>query len=542
MKRTVIISLLGSQLDGARPQLRWEKWRPNIALCQQEDLLVDRFELIHEPNFETLGGSVQEDMQSVSPETTVNRHLVEFGDPWDFQAVYGALYDFVQDYDFNLDDEDYYIHITTGTHVCQICLFLLTESRLLPGKLIQTSPPKRPNQGIEGSYSIIDLDLACYDQIAARFAQEQMESLAFLKSGIETLNQTFNTMIEEIERVAINSKSPILLMGPTGAGKSQLARKVYELKKARSQVSGSFVEVNCGTLRGDAAMSALFGHIKGSFTGAMNDRPGLLLTANKGIIFLDEIGELGLDEQAMLLRALEEKRFLPLGADAEKTSDFQVISGTNRDLLKEVKAGRFRSDLLARINLWTFELPGLKDRREDILPNIDYELDRFAKDNGRTVRFNKESLNSYQKFAKSHEAEWSGNFRDLNASITRMATLAGGKRISTEVTAKEIEKLKQLWRESTNDPAATTESLEEILSPERIEMIDVFDRPQLAAAIATCKASKNLSDAGRKLFNISRTKRKTANDADRLRKYLSKFDLSWDEITSSEILTRGISL
>lgn len=530
MKKNVIISLLGTQLDGARAHQKWEKWRPNVALCQQEDFLIDRFELLHEPNFDTLGISIQADMHSISPETEINRHVVKFGDPWDFQIVYAALYDFVRAYEFNLDKENYYVHITTGTHVCQICLFLLTESRLLPGKLIQTSPPKRPNHKIQGSYSVIDLDLACYDQIAARFAKEQLESLAFLKSGIETHNATFNSMIEEIESVAINSKNPILLMGPTGAGKSQLARKIYELKRSRSQVSGNFVEVNCGTLRGDAAMSALFGHIKGSFTGALNDRPGLLLTANKGIVFLDEIGELGLDEQAMLLRALEEKRFLPLGSDSEKMSDFQLISGTNRDLLKEVQEGRFRSDLLARINLWTFELPGLKDRREDIAPNINYELDRFANENGRTVRFNKESLHKYQKFAGSHNAPWSGNFRDLNASIIRMATFAGDKRISTQIVSKEIEKLKKLWREENTSVTSEISVLSKVFSTEEIKSIDHFDQPQLAAVIETCESSKSLSEAGRKLFNVSRAKRKTNNDADRLRKYLSKYNLSWERI------------
>lgn len=530
MKRTVLISLLGTQLDSVRPQQRWEKWRPNVALCQQEDLLIDRFELLYESNFSTLAESVEQDMKRVSPETEVRGHQVKLGNPWDFEDVYGALYDFVRDYPFNLDEENYLIHITTGTHVCQICLFLLTESRLLPGKLIQTSPPKRPNQGVQGTYSIIDLNLARYDQIAARFAKDLQESLVFLKSGIETRNPTFNSMIEEIESVAMNSKAPILLMGPTGAGKSQLARKVYELKKSRSQFSGNFVEVNCSTLRGDAAMSALFGHIKGSFTGALNDRPGLLASGNKGMVFLDEIGELGLDEQAMLLRALEEKRFLPLGSDTERESDFQLISGTNRDLLKEVKAGRFRSDLLARINLWTFELPGLKDRREDIAPNIQFELDRFARENGRTVRFNKEALNRYQRFAESPESSWSGNFRDLNASIIRMATLTGGRRINNEVANKEIEKLKQLWREDQTHTNESTKILEAVLSHDEIEDIDDFDRPQLANVIQTCQSSKTLSEAGRKLFNVSRTKRKTANDADRLRKYLEKYDLNWERM------------
>ncbi|KTY57154.1 transcriptional regulator, partial [Salmonella enterica subsp. enterica serovar Typhimurium] len=100
------------------------------------------------------------------------------------------------------------------------------------------------------------------------FAQEREETLNFLKSGIATRNPCFNRMIEQIERVAIRSRSPILLNGPTGAGKSFLARRIYELKLARHQFSGPFVEVNCATLRGDTAMSALFGHVKGAFTGA----------------------------------------------------------------------------------------------------------------------------------------------------------------------------------------------------------------------------------------------------------------------------------
>eukprot|EP01034_Spumella_vulgaris_P003647 gene3647-4685_t len=144
---------------------------------------------------------------------------------------------------------------------------------------------------------------------------------------------------------------------PTGAGKSQLARRIYELKKSERKVSGAFIEVNCATLRGDQAMSTLFGHVKGAFTGAATERAGLLKSADKGVLFLDEIGELGLDEQAMCLRAIEEKRFLPVGSDREVSADFQLLAGTNRDLGEDVASGRFREDLYARLNLWTFRLP-----------------------------------------------------------------------------------------------------------------------------------------------------------------------------------------
>ena len=276
----------------------------------------------------------------------------------DFKQVYETLFQFARVYPFDTDREDYLVHITTGTHVAQICLFLLTESRYLPGKLLQASPER--DRTAPGTIKIIDLDLSQYDRIASRRHQETRDAVSYLKGGIDTRNAAFNTLIDRIEQVAIATRDPLLLMGPTGAGKSKLARRIYELKKMRHTVSGEFIDVNCATLRGDGAMSALFGHTKGAFTGALRDRPGVLRAADKGMLFLDEIGELGIDEQAMLLRALEEKTFLPLGSDREVHSDFQLIAGTNRDLLAAVREGRFREDLLARINLWSFTLPRLE--------------------------------------------------------------------------------------------------------------------------------------------------------------------------------------
>src|SRR5580692_3811000 len=365
-------------------------------------------------------------------ETDVRLHRVDPNDPWDFQEVYGLLHEFARSYRFQPESERYLMHITTGTHVVQICMFLLTETRYFPASLLQSSPSRGHNRAAAalGAYSIIDLDLSRYDQIAARFARERQESTDFLKSGIQTRNAAFNRMIDAIERAAVRSRAPLLLSGPTGAGKSQLASRIYELKHSRHQVTGEFVEVNCATLRGDAAMSTLFGHVKGAFTGAQSDRAGLLRKAHQGIVFLDEIGELGADEQAMLLRAIEEKRFFPMGSDKETRSDFQLIAGTNRDLRDAVAAGRFREDLLARINLWTFRLPALRERREDIGPNIEYELDRYTQTNSTRVRFNAEARAAYTSFATSANAEWTGNFRELSASVSRMATLSDGGRIS----------------------------------------------------------------------------------------------------------------
>ncbi|MDR2981964.1 MAG: RNA repair transcriptional activator RtcR [Puniceicoccales bacterium] len=532
MKRTIVIGLLGTQLDSRHPQDRWSKWRPSVGLCQQEDLLVARFDLLHEPQFKALAESVSSDMQTASPETEVRLIEVDFNkDPWDFESVYSALHDYAKKQSFDPDSEDYLIHITTGSHVGQICLFLLTESGHLPGRLIQTFPPRRNNDGPEGNYGIIDLDLSKYDRLAARFEEEQRETAAFLKSGIETSNDTFNRMIDDIEQVALHSRAPVLLMGPTGAGKSQLARRIYELKKSRGQLSGNFVEVNCATLRGDSAMSALFGHVKGSFTGATTDRPGLLKAAHNGLLFLDEIGELGADEQAMLLRALEEKRFLPLGADKDAKSDFQFICGTNRDLRQSVTKGDFRADLLARINLWSFRLPGLRERPEDIAPNVRYELEKLAREFGQQVRFNKEAEEAFLRFATSHEARWSGNFRDLNAALVRMATLSRGRRINMEVFEQERSRLLEDWRGDADNQStqASVDLLEKVLGKKHLSHIDRFDQVQLSVVVETCRKSKNLSEAGRYLFDISGEKRRTRNDADRLRKYLARFGLTWEK-------------
>lgn len=267
-----------------------------------------------------------------------------------------------------------------------------------------------------------------------------------------------------------------------------------------------------------------FGHVKGAFTGAQKDRPGLLRTADGGVLFLDEIGELGPDEQAMLLRALEEKRFLPCGGDAEVESDFQLIAGTNRDLPAAVRAGRFREDLLARINLWSFTLPGLRERPEDIEPNLDYELEQFARRAGTRVTMSREVREAFLRFATSSAARWPANFRDLNACVTRMATLATGGRISAEGLAMELERLQSAWAPAAADSQA--DAVLELLGEAAAAKLDLFDRAQLGFVIGVCRDSATLSDAGRKLFAVTRAKRATANDTDRLRKYLARFGVA----------------
>ncbi|GER17837.1 RNA repair transcriptional activator RtcR [Variovorax boronicumulans] len=535
MKPIVVIGFLGTQLDAGQGAGRWNKWRPTVSLAQHDDMVVARIELLHTRKHTALAELVKADIAAVSPETTVNLVPFDLEDPWDFGEVYTRLYDWARAYPFQPEREQYWTHITTGTHVAQICMFLLSESRVVPGVLAQTSPPRKQRQGDAGKVALIDLDLSRYDPIARRFDADQRDAVAFLKSGIATRNARFNALIDEIERVAVRSRAPILLVGPTGAGKSFLARRMFELKQARHQVTGPFVEVNCATLRGDGAASTLFGHKKGSFTGAASDRAGLLRTAHQGALFLDEIGELGLDEQAMLLKAIEEKRFFPVGADKEVESDFQLIAGTHRDLRRDVAQGRFREDLFARINLWTYDLPGLAQRPEDIEPNLDHLLALHAAENHRVVRFNAEARTAYLRFAQSSEAIWRGNFRDLSASVTRLATLADGGRIAVALVEAEIARLRWLWKHEGAGASVAADDevdLEALLGEEKFAALDLFDRLQLEAVVRVCRPARSLSEAGRQLFQASRTQRSVVNDADRLRKYLAKMGLDWARVSA----------
>ncbi len=529
-KRTVAIGLVGSTLDAGRAGKRWRRWRPTVALASQPGLPLDRLELIHQPHSAALAALLVEDIAEVSPATEVRLHEVAFEDAWDLEEVYASLHAFARRYPFDTSREDYLVHITTGTHVAQICLFLLTEARYVPGRLIQTSPPARDVDDTRGTHRVIDLDLSRYDALARRFAEEAQEGQDYLKQGIATANAEFNALVDRIERVAIASRDPILFTGPTGAGKSRLAERVYELKRRRGLLEGPFVAINCATLRGDLAMGALFGHHKGAFTGAASARPGLLRAADGGVVFLDEIGELGLEEQAMLLRAIELKRFSPVGADEEVASDFALFAGTNRDLRAAVRDGRFREDLLARIDVWTFELPGLAARPEDLEPNLDHELERASVRLGRRASMNREARRRFLAFGQS--APWPANFRDLEAAVIRMATLASGGRIDAAGVREEIARLERQWSGASGDARARRDRVVAALGPEAAAALDRFDRVQLEDVLAVCAGARSVSDAGRVLFAESRRRKSSTNDADRLRKYLARFGLRFDDVSA----------
>lgn len=528
-KKNIVIGFVGTKLDQARQKANGtskQKWRPTLSLFDHDELPIDGLVLIYDPHHQELFDALSDEIATLSPKTTLIGKQISIEDPWDFAQMYGKLYDFTHEFDFDTDHNNYYLHITTGTHVAQICWFLLIDAHYLPAQILQTAPDKHNKKS---KYRIIDLDLSRYDALTSRFAKEEAKHWQALQSNIASYNADFNHLINQVQKVATRSTAPILIMGATGVGKSKLAKQIFTLKKQIFQLTGNFVDVNCATLKGDSAMSALFGHIKGAFTGATSSRTGYLKSADGGLLFLDEIGELGADEQAMLLKALEDKSFFAVGADTPTLANFQLIAGTNKDLRAEVAAGNFREDLWARLNTWTFFLPSLNKRREDIAPNIAFELSCFATLHQQNIHFAKDAYADYLAFAKSDDAIWQGNFRDLSASINRMATLCPKNCIDKATVADEIATLKQLWQVSS--PTAPNEHLlATFFSQSDLDALDEFDKIQLAGVIGVCQKSHSLAEAGRTLFAHSRTQKKSSNDSDRLKKYLAKFGLTWEQV------------
>lgn len=217
-------------------------------------------------------------------------------------------------------------------------------------------------------------------------------------------------IMAKIENMA-DGRWPVLIEGETGTGKELIARRVH----TRSS-SGPFIVIDCSAIPANLMESELFGHVKGSFTGASNAKTGLIELANGGSAFFDEIGELPLDLQSKLLRVLQEKEFRPVGSTQPRRSDFCAIAATNRNLREEADKGTFRRDLLYRLKVITLRLPPLRERREDIPVLIEHFLARY----GHRHEIAPEAMHALQEY------DWPGNVRELENCVQHMVAVNGG--------------------------------------------------------------------------------------------------------------------
>lgn len=227
---------------------------------------------------------------------------------------------------------------------------------------------------------------------------------------------------EMIDKVAV-SDARVLITGPNGAGKELVAHAIHS-QSERSK--GPMVEVNCAAIPSELIESELFGHIKGSFTGAIKDKSGKFEQANGGTIFLDEIGDMSLIAQAKVLRALQENKVSPVGSDKEIKVDVRVLAATNKDMKKEIAEGRFREDLYHRLSVIEIYVPSLDDRKEDIPLLVKHFTKIIADEQGNSPKkFSDEAIKTLQDFS------WTGNIRELRNVVERLIIL-GGEEVSAE--------------------------------------------------------------------------------------------------------------
>src|SRR5213594_371535 len=225
-----------------------------------------------------------------------------------------------------------------------------------------------------------------------------------------------------VEKVA-DSEATIMIQGESGTGKELIAREIHYRSR---RATGPFVSINCGAIPRDLLESNLFGHVKGSFTGAVKDSPGLLQVAEGGTFFLDEVGETPLATQVKLLRALQEREIIPVGGTQAVKIDCRLVAATNADLEREVAEGRFRADLFYRLNVIPIKLPPLRQRRDDIPLMVDHFLKRHASNGNAPKIVNKDALELLMKY------DWPGNVRELENVLERATILDEGGTIGPE--------------------------------------------------------------------------------------------------------------
>jgi NtrC-family two-component system response regulator AlgB len=258
--------------------------------------------------------------------------------------------------------------------------------------------------------------------------QDQVRSLQ-ADIDLETQEPAFREALEVAFRVA-QTEATILLRGESGTGKGVVARAI----QARSpRAKGPFVTVHCPSLSAELLESELFGHARGAFTGAVQSTEGKVAAAEGGVLFLDEVGDLPFALQPKLLRFLQDKQYERVGESKVRTGNARIISATNRNLDQEVKAGRFREDLLYRLNVIEVILPPLRERRRDMLPLANHLLRFFAKQAGKPMTgFTEEARKAIEKHS------WPGNLRELRNAVERAVILATGQEVTVEQLPSQI--------------------------------------------------------------------------------------------------------
>jgi DNA-binding NtrC family response regulator len=302
--------------------------------------------------------------------------------------------------------------------------------------------------------------------------KEELERLKGTVVHIITQNLEMKKILELAEKVA-PTDCPVLILGETGTGKELLARYIHQHSRRKDK---AFLAINCGALTEELLANELFGHEKGAYTGAVSTKKGLLEVASGGTLFLDEITEMSPTMQVKFLRVLQEKEFIRLGGTEPIKVDVRIIAATNRDIKKEIEKGRFREDLYYRLNVISFNLPPLCQRKEDIPLLCYYFLNKYAKEMNKEV---KEISEEAMELLLSYD--YPGNVRELENIIARAVALTNSSKIELSHLPEDLKKFKIFTFRKKNFPLPTLEEQEK----EYIKMVlkEVGGNKTLAAQI-----------------------------------------------------------
>ena len=461
----------------SEPKNRHEIWRPSVALAQLKDPVFDEYYLLWDGTDKhvTLVEQVAKDIKNVIKDlgrgTQLTVSNLSISKPFETSEVYPKLFKYLSQPEFQRSDTEYYVNCTNGTTQMRNCLFLLTHTGHVKAYRIAPTPwvdyNTRKQRCVEGTRAIEDpsdfgkayegLDKKKTSNAVLRKLRETGEVVLTKDT---TKLKSIARDVEEIMSIKdkdFRMKQVILITGETGVGKTQLAQNIAKA----FGVEDKFIALNCATLRGadpNIPRVELFGCKKGAASG-LAEQTGALMEANGGILFLDEIGELSLEMQAMLLTALDKGTFIPLGGTASSPahSKFQLICGTNRSLEGLVKAREFRQDLFNRINTWHFELPPLREHRKDITDNLKEFVGIIGRKCGKgNFEIQKDAEDLFRDFAENDtQVTWDGNFRELNAMITRMV-VRSGERIDKKIVEEEIAEARKRYGDKEGRGKGTT--------------------------------------------------------------------------------------
>ncbi|MBV5341459.1 MAG: sigma 54-interacting transcriptional regulator [Deltaproteobacteria bacterium] len=416
MPEKVLLSFIGSQ----DPLSRDNEDGPILTLAanQSFDCLI----LLHTDDSNTCihADTTARLLKERFPGVSVKLSKLSIDDPTNYSQLLSAMRNIVREIPREVQvHREYFVSVASGTPAMHACWLLLTASGEIPANILYLRRPQHVKEG-QPLLSEIDPRAREFPRILPHATMDDLPDItdvnldkALENAGIVGDSQCMRDAIDEAVRCS-NSDFPVLITGESGTGKELFAKLIYLVSKRRDK---RFYPLNCGSLSSELVESELFGHKKGSFTGASADKKGAFDHADNGVLFLDEIGDLPLSAQVKLLRALQEKEITPIGGSPTKVN-VRIIAATHRNLADKIKNGSFREDLFYRLNVLSVRLPPLRDRGTDILKIASLTLDRRNQLDKRRKQFTQRALEAITHY------NWPGNARELVNLIEQAFVMA----------------------------------------------------------------------------------------------------------------------